>query len=68
MAEEGDVVIVAESEPLTASAEGLSVAAMDGVETVLVGELRQTKRDEVVDAVQKLDRVKAAVVGSVIFV
>ncbi len=68
MAEEGDVVIVAESEPLTASAEGLSVAAMDGVETVLVGELRQTKRDGVVDAVQKLDRVKAAVVGSVIFV
>ena len=68
MVEEGDVVIVAESEPLTASAEGLSVAAMDGVETVLVGELRQTKRDEVVDAVQKLDRVKAAVVGSVIFV
>ena len=66
--EEGDVVIVAESEPLTASAEGLSVAAMDGVETVVVGELRQTKRDEVVDAVQKLDRVKAAVVGSVIFV
>ena len=68
MAEEGDVVIVAESEPLTASAQGLSVAAMDGVETVLVGELRQTKRDEVVDAMQKLDRVKAAVVGSVIFV
>ena len=68
LTEEGDVVIVAESEPLTASAEGLSVAAMDGVETVLVGELRQTKRDEVVDAVQKLDRVKAAVVGSVIFV
>lgn len=68
MTEEGDVVIVAEAEPLTASAEGLSVAAMDGVETVLVGELRQTKRDEVVDAVQKLDRVKAAVVGSVIFV
>lgn len=68
MTEEGDVVIVAESEPLTASAEGLSVAAMDGVETVLVGELRQTKRDEVVDAVQKLDRVKSAVVGSVIFV
>ena len=66
--EEGDVVIVAESEPLTASAEGFSVAAMDGVETVLVGELRQTKRDEVVDAMQKLDRVKAAVVGSVIFV
>lgn len=66
--EEGDVVIVAESEPLTASAEGLSVAAMDGVETVVVGELRQTKRDEVVDAMQKLDRVKAAVVGSVIFV
>lgn len=66
--EEGDVVIVAESVPLTASAEGLSVAAMDGVETLLVGELRQTKRDEVVDAVQKLERVKAAVVGSVIFV
>ena len=68
MTEEGGVVIVAESEPLTASAEGISVAAMDGVETVLVGELRQTKRDEVVDAMQKLDRVKAAVVGSVIFV
>lgn len=67
MAEEGDVVIVAESEPLTASAEGLSVAATNRVWTVMVGELRQTKRDEVVDAMQKLDWVKATVVGSVIF-
>lgn len=66
--EEGDVVIVAESEPLTASAEGFSLAATDRVETVVVGELRQTKRDEVLDAMQKLDRVKAVVVGSVIFV
>lgn len=66
VAEEGDVVMVAESEPLTASAEGLSVAAMDGVQTVVVGELRQTKRDEVVDAMQMLDRVKADVVGCVL--
>ena len=64
--EEGDVVMVAQPEPLTASAEGLSVAATDGVQTVLVGELRQTKRDEVVDAMQMLDRVKADVVGSVL--
>lgn len=65
--EKGDVVIVAESEPLTESAEGLSVAATDGVETVVVGALRQTRRDALTDALQKLDRVQATVVGSVIF-
>ena len=65
--EEGDVVIVAESEPLTASAEGLSVAAMDGVQTVVIGELRQTPREALIDGLQQLDRVRATVVGSVIF-
>ena len=65
--EEGDVVMVAETEPLTASAEGLSVAAMDGVQTVVVGELRATPREALIDGLQQLDRVKATVVGSVIF-
>ena len=65
--EEGDVVIVAESKPLTVSPEGLNVAAVDGIQTVVVGELRQTQRDALVDSLQRLDRVKANVVGAVMF-
>lgn len=65
--EKGDVVVVAETEPLTASAEGLSVAATDGVQTVVVGELRATPREALIDGLQQFDRVKATVVGSVIF-
>ena len=65
--EEGDVVIVAESKPLTVSSEGLNVAAVDGIQTVMVGELRQTQRDALIDGLQRLDRVKANVVGVVMF-
>ena len=62
---EYDVVLL-EIAPLADSADVLNVVVMAGVHTVVVGELRQTKRDEVVDAMQMLDRVKAAVVGSVL--
>lgn len=65
--EEGGVVIVAESKPLTVSSEGLNVAAVDGIQTVMVGELRQTQRDALIDGLQRLDRVKANVVGVVMF-
>ena len=65
--EEGDVVIVAEPQPLTVSPEGLNVAAVDGVQTVVVGGLRETPREALIDGLQRLDRVKATVVGSVIF-
>lgn len=62
---EYDVVLL-ETAPLADSADVLNVVVMAGVHTVVVGELRQTKRDEVVDAMQMLDRVKADVVGSVL--
>lgn len=62
---EYDVVLL-EIAPLADSADVLNVVVMAGVHTVVVGELRQTKRDEVVDAMQMLDRVKADVVGSVL--
>ena len=65
--EEGDVVIVAEPQLLTVSPEGLNVAAVDGVQTVVVGGLRETPREALIDGLQRLDRVKATVVGSVIF-
>ena len=65
--EEGDVVIVAEPQPLTVSPEGLNVAAVDGVQTVVVGGLRETPLEALIDSLQRLDRVKATVVGSVIF-
>lgn len=65
--EKGDVVIVAEPQPLTVSPEGLNIAAMDGVQTVMVGELRETQRDALIDSLQRLERVKANVVGAVIF-
>ena len=52
---------------LATSAEALNLAAADGVQTVVAGELRQTKRDELVDAMQMLERVKARMVGSIIF-
>lgn len=60
-----DVVLI-ETAALTDSAEALNVAAR-AVCTVLVSGLRQTKREDVVDALQKLDRVKANVAGAVIF-
>lgn len=60
-----DVVLI-ETAALTDSAEALNVAAR-AVYTVLVSGLRQTKREDVVDALQKLDRVKANVAGAVIF-
>ena len=59
-------VMLLEIAPLADSADVLNVVVMAGVHTVVVGELRQTKRDEVVDAMQMLDRVKADVVGSVL--
>ncbi len=62
---EYDVVLL-EIAPLADSADVLNVVVMTGVHTVVVGELRQTKRDEVVDAMQMLDCVKADVVGSVL--
>lgn len=62
---EYDVVLL-EIAPLADSADVLKVVVMAGVHTVVVGELRQTKRGEVVDAMQMLDRVKADVVGSVL--
>ena len=62
---EYDVVLL-EIAPLADSADVLNVVVMASVHTVVVGELRQTKRDEVVDAMQMLDRVKADVVGSVL--
>lgn len=61
-----DVVLI-ETAALTDSAEALNVAARAGVYTVLVSGLRQTKREDVVDALQKLDRVKSNVAGAVIF-
>ena len=61
-----DVVLI-ETAALTDSAEALNGAARAGVYTVLVSGLRQTKREDVVDALQKLDRVKANVAGAVIF-
>lgn len=60
-----DVVLI-ETAALTDSAEALNVAAR-AVYTVLVSGLRQTKREDVVDALQKLDRVKANMAGAVIF-
>ena len=60
-----DVVLI-ETAALTDSAEALNGAARAGVYTVLVSGLRQTKREEVIDALQKLERVKANVVGSVL--
>lgn len=65
--EEGDVVIVAESKPLTVSPEGLNVAAVDGVQTVVVCGLRETPREALIDGLQRLERVKANVVGAVMF-
>ena len=60
-------IVLMEAAALTESAEGLNVAAAHGVQTVVVGELRQTKRDEVVEALQMLNRVKAKVIGTLIF-
>lgn len=65
--EEGDVVIVAEAKPLTVSPESLNAAAMNGVQTVVVCGLRETPREALIDGLQRLERVKANVVGSVIF-
>lgn len=59
-------VVLMEAAPLMHSAEGLMAVAIDGVQTVMVGELRQTKREELLAAMQMLDRVKASVVGSVL--
>ena len=60
-------VVVMETVALTDSAKALNLAAADGVQTVVIGELRQTKRDELADAMQMLERVKAHTVGSVVF-
>ena len=59
-------IILMDPEPLTDSAEALNISAADGVQTVVIGELRQTKRDELINTLQMLDRVKADVVGSVL--
>ena len=60
-------VVIMDVDALVTSAEALNLAAADGVQTVVVGELRQTKRDELVDAMQMLERAKARMVGSIIF-
>ena len=60
-------VVIMDVDALATSAQALDLAAADGVQTVVVGELRQTKRDELVDAMQMLERVKARMVGSIIF-
>ena len=65
--EVGYDIVLMETAALTDSAEALNVAAMAGVHTVMVGKLRETSRDVLADAMQMLDRVKAHVVGSVIF-
>lgn len=65
--EKGYDIVLMETAALSDSAEALNVAAMAGVHTVVVGELRQTKREEVIDALQKLDRVKTKLAGSVLF-
>lgn len=59
-------IILMDPEPLTDSAEALNISAADGVQTVVIGELRQTKREELINTLQMLDRVKADVVGSVL--
>lgn len=59
--------VIMDAGALVTSAEALNLAVADGVQTVVVGELRQTKRDELVDAMQMLERVKARMVGSIIF-
>ena len=65
--EMGYDIVLMETAALSDSAEALNVAAMAGVHTVVVGELRQTKRKEVIDALQKLDWVKTKLAGSVLF-
>ena len=67
VSEVGYDVVIMDVDALATSAQALNLAATDGVQTVVVGELRQTKRDELVDAMQMLERVKARMVGSIIF-
>ena len=67
VSEVGYDVVIMDVAALSTSAEALNLAAADGVQTVVVGELRQTSRDALVDAMQMLDRVKAEVVGGVTF-
>ena len=65
-AKAGYDIVLMDVAALTESAEALNAAAIAGVQTVVIAELRQTKRDEVVDAMQMLDRMNADVVGSVL--
>lgn len=67
VSELGYDVVIMDVDALATSAQALNLAAAGGVQTVVVGELRQTKRDELVDAMQMLERVKARMVGSIIF-
>lgn len=67
VSEVGYDVVIMDADALATSVQALNLAAADGVQTVVVGELRQTKRDELVDAMQMLERVKARMVGSIIF-
>lgn len=67
VSEVGYDVVIMDVDALATSAEALNLAAADGVQTVVVGELRQMKRDELVDAMQMLERAKARMVGSIIF-
>lgn len=67
VSEVGYDVVIMDVAALATSAEALNLAAADGVQTVVAGELRQTKRDELVDAMQMLERVKARMGGSIIF-
>ena len=67
IAKVGYDIVLMETAALTDSAEALNAAAVTGVQTVMVGELRQTTRDEVWDALQKLERVEAKTVGALLF-
>ena len=66
VSEVGYDVVIMDADALTTSAEALNLATADGVQTVVVGKLRETSRDALADAMQMLGRVKAHVVGSVL--
>lgn len=60
-------VVLLETAPLEDPADALAVASVDGVQTVIVAELRQTDGSQLSDAMQMLERVKATVVGAILF-
>ena len=60
-------VVLLETAPLEDSADALAVASVDGVQTVIVAELRQTDGSQLSDAMQMLECAKAAVAGAILF-